>query len=130
MPISVRGLYTPVLVLTMLVLVRVALLFRPTLETPWRRRSWALKFAAIAGIACAGPLSPVLYGLGQQIGDGHFVNPPIFWRSSPRGVDLLAFVHPNPNHPLVRWLAGGRPARRRRSPSSSTPPRSASSRWR
>ena len=105
LPISVRGLYTPVLMLTMLVALRVAVLFRPTLES-LAQSSWALKFAAIAGLACAGPLSPVLYGLGQQIRDGRFVNPPILWRSSPRGVDLLAFLHPNPNHPLVRWWLG------------------------
>ena len=36
-------------------------------------------------LACAGPLSPVLYGLGERMLDGRFVNPPIFWRSSPRG---------------------------------------------
>jgi len=105
LPISVRGLYTPVLVLTILVALRIAILFRPTLES-LRQSSWALKFAAIVGLACAGPLSPVLYGLGQRIADGRFVSPPILWRSSPRGVDLLAFVHPNPNHPLVRWLVG------------------------
>ena len=38
--------------------------------------------------------------------DGRFVSPPILWRSSPRGVDLLAFLHPNPNHPVSRWLLG------------------------
>ena len=47
----------------------------------------------------------MLYGLGSESGTA-FVNPPILWRSSPRGVDLLAFVHPNPNHPLVRWWLG------------------------
>jgi hypothetical protein len=94
-----------VLVLTMLVGLRVALLFRATLET-LAQSSWALKFAVIVGLACAGPLSPVLYGLGQQIAEGRLVNPPILWRSSPRGVDLLAFFHPNPNHPLVRLLLG------------------------
>ena len=111
LPISVRGLYTPVLVLTMLVVLRIAILFRPTLES-LTQSSWALKFAAIVGLACAGPLSPVLYGLGQRIADGRFVSPPILWRSSPRGVDLLAFVHPNPNHPLVRWWLGDGQRRR------------------
>jgi hypothetical protein len=105
LPISVRGLYTPVLVLTILVVLRAAVIVRPTLES-LRHSSWPLKFAATVGLACAGPLSPVLYGLGQRIADGRFVTPPILWRSSPRGVDLLAFVHPNPNHPLVRWLLG------------------------
>ena len=35
---------------------------------------------------------------GSAVGivDGQFVSPPVFWRSSPRGVDLLAYVHPIP----------------------------------
>lgn len=103
--VSVRGLYTPVLVLTLLVTARLALTFRPRLES-LSRGSWVLKFAAIAGLACAGPLSPVLYGLGQRVADGRFVSPEILWRSSPRGVDLLALLHPNPNHALSRWLVG------------------------
>jgi hypothetical protein len=103
--VSVRGLYTPVLVLTILILVRLALLFRAQLTT-MPQPSWIWKFAIIGGVACAGPLSPVLYGLGQGIVDGQFVSPPVFWRSSPRGVDLLAYLHPNPNHPVSRWLLG------------------------
>ncbi len=35
-----------------------------------------------------------------------WVSPPIYWRSSPRGVDLLAFVTPNPSHPIMVWLFG------------------------
>ena len=60
--------------------------------------------------ACAGPLSPVIYGLGHGIVAGQFVSPPILWRSSPRGVDLLAYVHPNPNNPLSKWLFGDQQA--------------------
>ena len=37
LPISVRGLYTPVLMLTMLVLFRVAILFRAHARDAWRR---------------------------------------------------------------------------------------------
>jgi hypothetical protein len=105
MQVSVRGLYTPVLVLTILVLARVLLLFRAQLATV-SQRSWIWKFAVIGGLACAGPLSPVIYGLGRGIVDGQFVSPPVFWRSSPRGVDLLAYLHPNPSHPLSKWLLG------------------------
>jgi hypothetical protein len=104
-PVSVRGLYTPMLVLTALVLVRIALLFQAHLAAV-PQRSWIWRFAIIAGLASAGPLSPVLYGLGQRLADGRFVSPPILWRSSPRGVDLLAYVHPNPNHPVSKWLLG------------------------
>jgi uncharacterized membrane-anchored protein YitT (DUF2179 family) len=105
MQVSVRGLYTPVLVLTILVLARVLLLFRAQLAAV-PQRSWTWKFAVIGGLACAGPLSPVIYGLGRGIVDGQFVSPPVLWRSSPRGVDLLAYLHPNPNHPLSKWLLG------------------------
>ena len=48
----------------------------------------------------------MLYGLGERIAEGRFVSPPIFWRSSPRGVDLLSFVTPNPLHPIMRWFTG------------------------
>jgi len=105
--ISIRELYTPVLVLTILATVRVVLTFRPRLEllvpSPWlAHRSATLKVALVALIACAGPMSPILYGIGQRVLDGRFVSPPVFWRSSPRGVDLLAFFTPNPNHQLMR----------------------------
>ena len=42
--------------------------------------------------------------LTNRVAEGRFVSPEIFWRSSPRGVDLLSFVTPNPQHPMARWL--------------------------
>ncbi|HQZ38671.1 MAG TPA: hypothetical protein PLH72_06490 [Vicinamibacterales bacterium] len=104
-PVSVRGLYTPVLILTVMVLIRVGVIFRLRVNL-FARGSWVMRLAVIAGLACAGPLSPVLYSLGRRMADGSFVSPPILWRSSPRGVDLLALIQPNPNHPLSRWLLG------------------------
>jgi hypothetical protein len=38
------------------------------------------------------------------VAEGRFVSPKIFWRSSPPGVDLLAFVTPNSQHPMARWF--------------------------
>lgn len=104
--VSVRELYTPVLILTALLGARVAIKWRPRVETLERLQPWALKLALVAMLACAGPLSPVIFGLGQRVVDGRFVSPPVFWRSSPPGVDLLSLIAPNPNHPLVR-MAGG-----------------------
>jgi hypothetical protein len=103
--VSVRGLYTPVLILTVLATVRLALFFRARwIAIP--QPSWLVRFGVIAALAGAGPLAPVLYGLGQGMAAGQFVNPPILWRSSPRGVDLLAYLHPNPNHIVSKWLLG------------------------
>jgi hypothetical protein len=102
-PISIRGLYTPVLVLTLLVLLRVVIELRPHVSLHPRRWSPAAARAVVIGaLACAGPLSPVLYGLGERIVDGRFVSPPTLWRSSPRGVDLLGLFEFNPNHVLAR----------------------------
>ena len=106
MHVSVRGLYTPVLALTVLLGLRALLTWRPRVVPSMPLRPVPLRLGIVAVMACAAPLSPVLYGLGARIADGRFVSPPVLWRSSPDGVDLLAFVTPNPNHPLVRWLLG------------------------
>ena len=101
--VRVRSLYNPVLALTVLVLLRAFLWWRPHFELPTLGPS-PIKVTLVAALACAGPLAPVLYGLGDRIAEGRFVSPEIFWRSSPRGVDLLSFVTPNPLHPIARWL--------------------------
>jgi hypothetical protein len=103
--ISLRSLYTPVLLLTVLFLLRLALSVHVQVQIRVHAR-WLVHFAVVAGVASIGPLAPVLYGLGQRVADGRFVSPPTLWRSSPRGVDLLALFHPNPNHPLSRHLLG------------------------
>ena len=105
MTVSIRGLYTPVLVLTLLVLARILLALRPHVAVPkWSVSPYLAKALIVGVLACAGPLSPVLYGLGTRLAEGRFVSPEIFWRSSPRGVDLLAFIAANPNHAIVRWF--------------------------
>lgn len=104
-PVSVQGLYTPVFVLTLLVLARLLVEFRPQVTAASLVPSRPLLRALlVAAIACGGPLAPVLYGLTQQLMTGRFVSPPILWRSSPRGVDLLGLFSFNPNHPLARMV--------------------------
>lgn len=98
-----RTLYTPVLVLTILVMIRLAMWWRPRLDVP-AFGPLPIKAVLIAGLACVGPLAPVLYGLTNRVSEGRFVSPKIFWRSSPPGVDLLSFITPNPQHPIMRWL--------------------------
>ena len=106
LPISVRGLYTPILVLTVLIVARVFVYLRPAIAALDLPSPRSLR-TVVAG-ACAGAvaLSPVLYGASLRVLDGTWVSPPVYWRSSPRGVDLLAFVTPNPSHPLMVWLFG------------------------
>jgi hypothetical protein len=102
-PVSIRGLYTPMLLLSALVVGRVLLAVRPHVSvTDWIPSRPMARVVAVGVLACAGPLTPVIYGLGQRIVEGRFVNPPIFWRSSPRGVDLFGLFEPNPSHPMVR----------------------------
>lgn len=102
-PLSIRGLYTPMLVLTALVLARVLLTVRPHVTvTAWIPSRPVARAMLVGVLACAGPLSPVLYGLTERLVEGNFVSPAIYWRSSPRGVDLLGLIEPNPSHPLVR----------------------------
>lgn len=108
--IRMRSLYTPVLVLTVLVMARLAVWWRPRLTRIPDFGPLPIKAAIVGVLACIGPLSPVLYGTVERMIDGRFVSPQIFWRSSPRGVDLLSFVTPNPNHPIMRMLFGDQQA--------------------
>ncbi len=101
--VSIRGLYTPVLVLTLVVVARALVALRPRVSLDdWVPSPVGARTLVVAGLACAGPLSPILYGLGQEVLHGGYANPPVFWRSSPRGVDLLALFAFNPSHPLAR----------------------------
>ncbi len=100
--LSAHRLYTPMLLLTVLVLARVL--------WPYRRmalsidRAELLRFAratSVAAVVSAVMLSPVLYAVGVRIRNNGFESSRILWRSSPPGVDLLAFLAPNPNHLLA-----------------------------
>jgi hypothetical protein len=93
-----RTLYTPVLVLSCLVLLRIVLTLRPSvhMELSWPSRRW-IKVVVAGVVAMLLPLSPVLLAFGERIAFDSG-QPRIFWRSSPPGVDLLSFFLPNPNH--------------------------------
>lgn len=99
-------LYTPVLLFTMIGWVRVLLAVRPRVTfvngLPLTR---AVRGVAGAAIGCALPLIPFFVALTARIADGGRLQAPPLWRSSPRGVDLLTLVAPNPNSPLFDgWL--------------------------
>ena len=103
--ISARGLYTPMLALTALALMRVAWHVRASPRPGARTDVWRLAFLTLAaGLVATAILSPVLYAVGK-ISSSNLTPPGIKWRSSPPGVDLLALVVPNPNHPLMPdWI--------------------------
>jgi hypothetical protein len=111
-PAHMHSLYTPMLALTTLALIRAALYWRPSFESVTRADVWRFaRIASVAGIVAAAMLSPVLYAFGVQLADAQFAPPAVLWRSSPPGVDLLALLLPNPNHPLApdsfaAWVAG------------------------
>jgi hypothetical protein len=72
---------------------------------------WRLvRAGAVAAVVAVVLLSPVLYAVTVRVADGQWESSRVFWRSSPPGVDALAFVLPNPNHPLASqsirdWLS-------------------------
>ena len=100
--LSMHSLYTPMLVLTLLVAARVAWEWRMRLANLEPAGIWRLAtFVCASALVAFALLSPVLYAAALKISNGHFESPRILWRSSPSGVDLLAFVIPNPNHPFA-----------------------------
>jgi hypothetical protein len=99
---SMRSLYTPVLLLTVLAVVRVLVAMRPrfTIDVPAFARDW--RAYAAAAVAGAIALSPVLFTMAEAVSDAGSLGAPVLWRSSARGMDLAAFFAPNPLNP---WLA-------------------------
>jgi hypothetical protein len=103
-----RSLYTPMLALTCIVMLRIAWRYRTSIVPVTKSELWRFAhLTAAMGVGAAILLAPALYAVSLRIADGSFESPRIFWRSSPPGVDLLALLMPNPNHPLAPpWLAG------------------------
>jgi hypothetical protein len=109
--VSMRSLYTPMLLLTVLILVRAAV----SVRFRWARRPLPpARWMAGAGLAAVGVaaalLSPQLLALAERQAEGRMVSAPILWRSSPPGVDLVSLLAPNPHHPLApdrlrQWMA-------------------------
>jgi hypothetical protein len=95
-------LYTPVLVLILAALARAGIRYRPALvQLHPGAAGRALRVGAICTVVATLMLSPVLYALGHRLAEENGLGSRVFWRHSPPGVDLLAFVLPNPNHPLT-----------------------------
>jgi len=109
--ISITGLHTPVLLLTLLLLARIWRVVRPSIR--WRPTDEFRTLVHLAPLAVGTAtvaLAPVMLALLRRVMDGRYVSARIFWRSSTPGVDLASLVMPNPNHPLASpwfrdWLA-------------------------
>ena len=110
-PISAKGLYTPVLIMSGLAFLRLGWNLRASPRPGAEVDAKRLVFLTVAaGVVAAVILSPVLYAVGERLTAGELKSPGVLWRSSPGGVDLFALVLPNPNHPLTPqviadWLA-------------------------
>ena len=112
--VSMVTLYTPMLVLLVLGGLRVWLRRRPSLRVhdPDHRCRALVGPGLLAVATCLVLLSPLLAGLAVRYADGRLpsaITDWPYWRSSPRGVDLLAYVVPNSSHPWFghwtqRWL--------------------------
>jgi hypothetical protein len=99
--VRTNTLYTPMLILTVLAIVRLALTRRSRIQLRHDGRTLSMLRAIVAaGVVMSVLLAPVLYALGQQVIQGNTDLSAPLWRSSPSGVDLLAFVLPNPNSAL------------------------------
>ena len=114
--IKLQTLYTPVLALTVLSVVRLCVSWRASVAlngTSGELRRLA-ELGAVAVSVCLALLSPVIAGIALRAASGRLPGTEIFWRSSPRGVDLLAYLVPNPNHAVFGawtrpWLMPDRP---------------------
>ena len=113
--ISMRTLYTPMLILTILVALRMWLATSTEItRLQWPSRGWVIRSAIATGVTVAVLMSPVLSALSSRMVKGGGVAASVPWRSSAPGVDLLSFFVPNPNHPLApaalsEWLGRGSP---------------------
>ena len=98
--LSMTRLYTPVLLFTVLLAFRIWLVVR--LRFSWRRsvEFGYLRTAIVSLFACAVMLSPVLYAMTTPQAGRPWRGPRILWRSSAPGIDVGAWLTPNPLHPL------------------------------
>jgi hypothetical protein len=105
--VSMTHLYTPMLILTVLVLIRVWLGLQPRISLVPAVLRPHLKSAAVAAATCVLVLSPVLTVMAAHVGERQWIAPRTLWRSSPSGLDVLAFLVPNPTSPWLGWIASG-----------------------
>lgn len=98
--VSIRTLYTPILVLSTLVLVRITLTLRPRATWTTTGMRELVRPGLILCTVAAALLAPEIIAVVVRAAEGRMVTAPVPWRSSAPGVDVAALFVPNPNHPL------------------------------
>jgi hypothetical protein len=105
--ISIREIHNPLTLAWGLVAVWLSTRWRVRLRVEGasvqpRRALGLLLVALTAFVVCA---APVIVDATRLSLSGRYVSPVYFWRSAPRGVDLLAPLMGNPYHPLTGGAA-------------------------
>lgn len=95
--VSMTRLYNPVMAFSVLLVARLALSLQPRFS--WTFTMPPIPVVVATAVTCAVLLSPVLSAMSMQFRESNWITPPILWRSSPPGLDLLAYFVPNPMHP-------------------------------
>ncbi|HET7695974.1 MAG TPA: hypothetical protein VFK57_09730 [Vicinamibacterales bacterium] len=105
MTIKLQTVYTPMLALSCLLVLRAWQTWRPRvrIDDPARALPRLTALGAVAAGVCLVLLSPLLVGIVVRAMTDRLPAVEVFWRSSPRGVDLLAYFVPNPNQ---AWFGG------------------------
>jgi hypothetical protein len=103
--VSVTRLYNPVLLWTVLLMIRLWIIVQPRIGVRFPTLP-PLRVAAAAAIACAALLAPVLYAVTTGAAGKQWMAPQVYWRSSAPGIDLLSLLTPNPLHPLFGRTVG------------------------
>ena len=103
--VPLQTLYTPMLFLVLVLVLRAWLTWRPVivLNDPGGRLKALWRLALVAVGVCLALLLPVLVGIAVRFATNRLPGTEIFWRSSPRGLDALAYFVPNP---YQVWFGG------------------------
>jgi hypothetical protein len=98
--IGLATLYTPQLILLTALACRIWLSWRPTLRLNVDRAQLTtlVRLGLVSVGVCVLFMAPSLIGIALRIADGRMPDTNVYWRSSPRGVDVLSYLVPNPNH--------------------------------
>jgi hypothetical protein len=99
--IGLSTLYTPVLIVTVLLALRTWLALKPHLSWIWPAWRPAATLVVPGALVMALALTPLVYPMFASNSAGFPGPGAIPWRNGSPGLDVLAYVLPNPFHP---WL--------------------------